>query len=93
MDYYSYYKLEMEDDFAGWGDVTIFYEVDVDGEVNRQVEIFSNGRVLLYDQDQPADEYGSLADPMPDHDRFMSAFSVSRSDFDRATRLKLYNRK
>lgn len=93
MGVYSYYRLEMADDFAGWGDVTIFYEVDEEGEVTRQVEVFANGKVLIYDLDRPGDEYGELADPMPDHERFLSAFSISRQDFERMARLKAYNRR
>jgi hypothetical protein len=93
MAFYSYYQLEMDDDFAGWGHVTLFYEVDEDGEISRQVEVFANGRVLLYDLDNPGDEHGELADSMPDHERYLSAFRISRQDFERAARLKPYNRK
>lgn len=90
---YSYYQLEMEDDYAGWGDITLFYEVDEEGEVSRQVEVFANGKALYYDQNHSDDEYGALAEPMPDHEYYMAAFRISRGEFERATRLRFVNRK
>ncbi|GAB4475935.1 MAG: hypothetical protein Kow00124_17550 [Anaerolineae bacterium] len=81
-----YYSIDMEDSYANWGSLTLMYEVDEEGEVLRQIEVYKSGRVLFYDQEHEEDEYGSLSEPLHEHERYMRQFEISSKDFERAWR-------
>ena len=48
-------------EIAGWGASDWLFETDEDGRVVRQVEVFENGNVLLYDASHDEDAYGGLS--------------------------------
>lgn len=55
------------DEFRGgeedhWGKSLWYIEVDNEGWLTRQLEIYENGQVLKYDEDKIEDEYGMLGD-------------------------------
>jgi hypothetical protein len=73
------------DDNDDWGTSEWYFEVDGDGWVSRQVEIYENGPTLRYDEGHVADDYGQLADkPLPLSD--FGPYEISATDFELAWR-------
>lgn len=50
------------DEYDSWGACWWFLEVDANGEVTRQAELYENGRLLRYSAAHPEDEFGALAE-------------------------------
>jgi len=50
------------DEYDSWGGSWWFFEVDADGGVVRQAELYENGRLLRYSAAHPEDEFGALAE-------------------------------
>ena len=73
------------DESANWGGVVLYYEVGEDGGAVRQIEIYENGKSLVYDRDRHTDRYGSLAEgellPLPSDYPYPLGF-VDASEFE-----------
>ena len=65
-----------------WGHSWWYFATDGDGVVRKQVEVYDNGRVLVYDEQRPEDEYGRLSEAPLDLTEF-AAFEVDRATFQR----------
>lgn len=66
-----------------WGTSVWYFEVLDDGSVVRQVEVYTNGPALKYDEINIEDEYGCLADQPLDLDDF-AAFEIGEDEFEAA---------
>ena len=64
----AYYKRYWPEDSGGlcsdWGGSHFFFEVHSDGYVARQIQLFDNGKLLLYDECNDDDRFG---DDLPSH--------------------------
>ena len=58
------------DQYSDWGTSTWYFETDNKGEVLRQIEVYSNGTVLKYDNNKREDSYGGLSVDALDMDEF-----------------------
>jgi hypothetical protein len=65
-----------------WGKSSYFFEIDGEGDVVRQLQLFSNGKKLKYYAEQLEDEYGSLSDQPLDHDE-LEEFEIGIEEFER----------
>lgn len=63
------------DEWDGWGVATYFFEASDAGAVFRQVEVYTNGRVLRYGPQHAEDEYGFLTDQPLDLDELAGSES------------------
>ncbi|WP_035374286.1 hypothetical protein [Pseudoduganella violaceinigra] len=50
------------DEYESWGTSWWFFEVNVDGEVLKQAELYEVGRLLRYSAAHLEDEFGALAE-------------------------------
>ncbi len=64
----------------GWGGSTYLFEVHPDGYVARQIEMFDNGTLLLYDETIDEDHYGGRSIVTLDFDEY-DEFSIDRKEF------------
>ncbi len=63
MKYYKYKWNESRGDkFDCWGKSLWYLEIGEDDFPNRQIEIYDNGKILKYSQNNLEDEYGGLGD-------------------------------
>jgi len=59
--YFKVHGSSERDDLVGeWGDCTWFEEVDDRLQTRRQLEVYENGNVLMYDEEHFKDQYGCL---------------------------------
>jgi hypothetical protein len=73
------------DEYASWGGTTYYFTTDASGIVSRQIEIYDDGHVLMYDEAHASDAFGMLSDqPLDLTD--MAGFEVSEAEFAAATR-------
>ena len=63
-----------------WGGSTFFFEVHPDGYVARQIELFDNGKLLLYDETIDEDGYGGRSIVTLDLDEY-GRFKIERTEF------------
>lgn len=66
-----------------WGVSTWFLETDDRGYPSRQVEVYSNGRVLVYDSVHSHDRYGGLSQA-PIELKGFARFEIGKSEFEKA---------
>jgi len=45
-----------------WGNSIFYFETDDNLDVVKQIQVFENGKILKYDEQNYEDEYGFLAD-------------------------------
>lgn len=61
----KYYKIHWDesrgDDYDSWGTSWWYFEVAVDSEILRQLELYENGNLLYYNQKHLDDKYGGLS--------------------------------
>jgi len=50
------------DEYDSWGTSWWFFEVNEDGQVVRQAELYESGRLLRYSTAHVEDEFGALAE-------------------------------
>lgn len=63
MTYYKYRWDESRgDQFEDWGKSWLLIEVANDNYLNRQIEIYDNGKILKYSREKLTDEFGGLGD-------------------------------
>ena len=65
---------------SGWGGSTYLFEVHADGCVARQIQLFNDGRFLLYDEICAEDEYGGRSTEPLDLSEF-EQFRVTKDAF------------
>lgn len=65
-----------------WGTSTYYFETDDEGNVNRQLEIFQNGKVLKYDTEYIEDKFGGLSQVPLDFEDF-NPYLIHADEFDR----------
>lgn len=71
MKYYKYKWNELRgDQFDNWGFSIWYFEIGKDDFPNRQIEIYENGKVLKYSQENLDDKYGGLGDQKLDLSEF-----------------------
>jgi hypothetical protein len=66
-----------------WGLSTWFFETDDSGSPTRQVEVYPNGRVLVYDSVHSHDRYGGLSQRSIELSQF-ARFEITKSEFEKA---------
>ena len=71
------------DEHSDWGASWWYFEVDPDGSIIRQIEIYDLGVQLRYSRDHPEDELGGLASSRVDEfdrpaDNELSAIEFNR---------------
>ncbi|MEI9895843.1 MAG: hypothetical protein WDN28_18705 [Chthoniobacter sp.] len=71
------------DEFASWGGSDWYFEVQPDGIVVRQMEVYDSGSVLQYDAEHLEDHYGMLADQPFDAETFPGS-AITREEFEHA---------
>ena len=69
------------DQYDSWGKSVWLFETDNNGEVLRQIEIYDNGKVLKYDNQNIEDEFGMLADQNIDLTEF-TEFTIKKEEFE-----------
>ena len=69
------------DQYDSWGKSVWFFETDNNGEVLRQIEVYDNGKVLKYDNENIEDEFGMLADQNLDLTEF-NEFTIEKEEFE-----------
>ena len=80
------------DEFADWGGSTWLFATDEEGIVERQVEIYDGGAVLVYDESHANDTYGMLSD-QPIDSTVPGVQSITEEEFEHLTAsLKPLNR-
>lgn len=57
-----YWNEGRGDEYDSWGTSWWFFEVNENGEVVRQAELYENGRLLRYSSEHAEDEFGALAE-------------------------------
>ncbi|WP_088340784.1 hypothetical protein [Robiginitalea sediminis] len=81
----AFYKRECPesrgDEFDHWGSSIWYFETRENGMPIKQIEIYSNGKVLKYDEANPEDKYGFLGDQELDLDEFKE-FTISKDEFE-----------
>jgi uncharacterized protein (DUF433 family) len=83
----KYFKREWNGTTGGeltdsWGTSTYYFETDDEGNVNRQLEIFQNGKVLKYDTEYIEDKFGGLSQVPLDFEDF-DQYRIHAGEFDR----------
>ncbi len=80
----NYYRRDWSEDSGGlcegWGGSTFLFEVHSDGLVARQIQIFDDGRFLLYDEICDQDGYGGRSTERLDPIEY-EPFRVTRDEF------------
>jgi hypothetical protein len=78
-----HWNVRRGDDLDGWGVSTWFLETDASGYPSRQVEVYANGRVLVYDSVHSHDRYGGLSHVSVEFRQF-ARFEITKSEFEKA---------
>jgi hypothetical protein len=82
MRYYSKVD-EGSESVEGGGDPTYYLEVNDRGDAEREVIIYPNSLVRVYDRDHTKDEYGALAVMVVDgDDDWWEPYSIMREEFE-----------
>jgi hypothetical protein len=80
-DYYRRYWAEDSGGLcAGWGGSTFLFEVHADGWVSRQIQVFDDGRFILYDEIVDQDAYGGRSTERLDGREYES-FRITKAEF------------
>jgi hypothetical protein len=69
-----YFKRNWEesrgDNYDSWGTSEWYFEVEPNGNVIRQIEVYKNGPTLRYGDHKLEDDYGGLSDQSIDLEEF-----------------------
>ncbi|NOK60941.1 MAG: hypothetical protein GFH27_549289n77 [Chloroflexi bacterium AL-W] len=83
MHYYCYEWDEPRvDAFCHWGASTYYVEVDSQGTVTRQLEVYANGLRLAYDESHPTDVYGMLSEKPVDAEIAQQLIPITQDTFE-----------
>ena len=75
------------DEHDAWGTSVWFLEIDDEGWIRRQVQVYDTGPTLTYDDTAPHDAYGELGDQQVDiDDDGYTPFIIDAATFDAAWR-------
>ena len=81
----KYYKRNWDelrgDEFDFWGASLWYFECGEDDYVVRQIEVYSNGTVLKYDENHEEDLYGGLSEAPLELNEF-AEFEISSEEFE-----------
>ena len=69
------------DQYDNWGKSIWLFETNNNGEVLRQIEVYENGKVLKYDNQNIEDEFGGLTDQNLDLIEFEN-YSIDKEKFE-----------
>lgn len=69
------------DEFDHWGASRWYFETSDTGDVTRQVEIYSNGPTIRYDELNLEDQYGGLAEKPLNIEEFID-FKIQKDEFE-----------
>ncbi len=71
------------DAYDAWGTSVWYLEVDAEGGVSRQLEVYENGTALKYDAEHLEDRYGGLSDATLEleEDGFLP-FEIQQAEFE-----------
>lgn len=82
---YKFYKFRWEETKLGtcseWGNSTYYIAANPKGEIEKQIEIFDNGRALLYTLNHLDDEYGGLADQPITNEEAAQLTEITEEEF------------
>jgi len=82
MKYYKYKWNELRgDQYNNWGFSLWYVEIGEDEFPNRQIEIYDNGKVSKYSQDNLDDEFGGLGEQKLDLSEF-DGIECSKTEFE-----------
>ncbi|SCZ00825.1 MULTISPECIES: hypothetical protein [Flavobacterium] len=80
-----YYKRHFDEirfeNSEKWGTCDYYFEIDQNGEILRQIEVYKNGKKLKYSKQFLEDEFGFLADQPIEVSEFKN-FEINKSDFE-----------
>ena len=72
------------DRYDDWGASWWLFEVDADGRVTRQIEMYDNGPTLKYGPENTEDQFGGLTDAELGDAEEWAPWSVTSTEFDEA---------
>jgi hypothetical protein len=82
----NYYKRQWSEvrggEYDDWGVSDWYFEVDKEGEVFRQIQVYENGNRLKYSEEKLDDDFGGLADQKIELSEFES-FRISKEEFEK----------
>ncbi len=70
------------DEYDSWGSSEWYFEVDEEGYITRNLQHYSNGTILYYDNSHIEDEYGVLPEGALDLEEF-SNFAIEKEEFEK----------
>jgi hypothetical protein len=80
-----YFRIKDEGHhLADWGgDPTYWLEVNARGDAERELAVYPNGNVLLYDRAHQKDEYGALSIMVIDgNDEWWAPYEITKHEFE-----------
>lgn len=85
-----YFKRHWDETTGGsltdsWGTSTYFFETNLDGDVLRQLEVYENGKRLIYSPGHIQDSYGGLSEVALDLEEFKE-FEITKEEFEASWR-------
>jgi hypothetical protein len=75
-----YWNESRGDEHQAWGGSWWFFEVDGEGNVERQIEVYDRGPTLRYSRSHLEDEFGALAEKPLNLNEF-GDFEVTSAEF------------
>jgi hypothetical protein len=84
----KYFKYNWDESLGGelehWGKSEWFVELDSESWTTRQIQIFENGKVLMYHEAHKSDEYGMLNDQKTKVNEFTSlgGLEITHDEFE-----------
>ncbi len=82
-----YFKRSGEG-YEAWGDAVYFIEVDDEDWVQRAIQLYPQGQLLLYDVEHTHDQYGGLADQRLDDLKQFTDYEITADDFEARWRIE-----
>ncbi len=83
MGYYSKIGEGYPDPEGDWGDPTYWLEINEDGDAERELAIYPNGKVLSYDREHRNDAFGALAIMVVDGDEdWWAPYEITKEEFE-----------
>ncbi|WP_350281337.1 hypothetical protein [Kribbella sp. HUAS MG21] len=79
----TYYKRTWDEPLGAWGTSNWYFEVDADGWVLRQLEVYATGPTLRYDETHQEDEHGGRA-LIPLSGEEFAPYEITAADFEAA---------
>lgn len=82
----NYYKRDWDETTGdeltdNWGTSIYYFEIGSDNYPIRQIQLFSNGKALKYNDELIGDDYGGQSDQLFDTEEFQP-FKIDKSEFE-----------